>query len=163
MNKLAGDQRRCLLTEAIKTGNLDIVDMELCNDADFIQPLLETARKFDFRVILSYHNFETTPGEALIRETLLKAQNLGADIAKVAVMPKGYQDVLTLLNVTLKAREQGLKIPAITISMGPQGRLSRIAGGLFGSDITFACGSSPSAPGQIPIEDLRRAMAALYN
>ena len=163
MNKLAGDQRRCLLTEAIKTGNLDIVDMELCNDADFIQPLLETARKFGVRVILSYHNFETTPGEALIRETLLKAQNLGADIAKVAVMPKGYQDVLTLLNVTLKAREQGLKIPAITISMGPQGRLSRIAGGLFGSDITFACGNSPSAPGQIPIEDLRQAMAALYS
>jgi 3-dehydroquinate dehydratase-1 len=163
LNNLTSDHRRCLLTETIKTGNLDIVDVELCNDADFIQPILETARKFGVRVILSYHNFETTPGEAFILETLLKAQDLGADIAKVAVMPKGYQDVLRLLSATLKAREQGLKIPAITISMGPQGRLSRIAGGLFGSDITFACGNSHSAPGQIPIEELRQAMAALYS
>ncbi len=46
--------------------------------------------------------------------------------------------------------------------MGPQGRLSRLAGGLFGSDITFASGRTPSAPGQIPIEHLRHAMAALY-
>jgi len=122
-----------------------------------------TARRFGVRVILSYHNFETTPGEVFILKMLLKAQDLGADIAKVAVMPKEYQDVLTLLNATLKARQQGLKIPAITMSMGPQGRLSRIAGGLFGSDITFACGNSPSAPGQIPIEELRQAMAALYS
>jgi len=163
LNKLTRDQRKCLLTETIKTGNLDIVDMELCNDADFIQSILETAKKYGVRVILSYHNFETTPGETFILETLLKAQDLGANIAKVAVMPKKYQDVLKLLNATLKAREQGLKIPAITISMGPHGRLSRIAGGLFGSDITFACGNSPSAPGQIPIEDLRQAMAALYH
>ena len=163
LNKLASDQRQCLLTEAIKTGNLDIVDVELRNDADFVQPILETARRFGVRVILSYHNFETTPGEAFILKMLLKAQDLGADIAKVAVMPKEYQDVLTLLNATLKARQQGLKIPAITMSMGPQGRLSRIAGGLFGSDITFACGNSPSAPGQIPIEELRQAMTALYS
>ena len=36
LNNLASDHRRCLLTETIKTGNLDIVDVELCNDADFI-------------------------------------------------------------------------------------------------------------------------------
>jgi 3-dehydroquinate dehydratase-1 len=163
LNKLASEHRQCLLTEAIKTGYLDIVDIELSNDADFIQSIMETARNYGVRVILSYHNFETTPDEAIILETLLKAQNLGADIAKVAAMPKKYKDVLTLLSATLKAREQGLKIPAITISMGPLGRLSRIAGGLFGSDITFACGNTPSAPGQIPIEDLRQAMAALYS
>lgn len=163
LNKLASDQRQCLLTEATKSGNLDIVDVELCNEADFIQPILETAREFGVRVILSYHDFKTTPGEEHILETLFKVQDLGADIAKVAVMPKSHQDMLTLLSATLKAREQGLKIPAITISMGPLGRLSRIAGGLFGSDITFACGNTPSAPGQIPIEDLRQAMAALYS
>jgi len=48
------------------------------------------------------------------------------------------------------------------MSMGPQGRLTRLAGGLFGSDVTFASGSTSSAPGQIPIEMLRQAMTALY-
>ncbi len=163
IKKMTGDQRQRLYTMAITTGNLDIVDIELCNDIDFVRSIMETAGKFNVRVILSYHNFEMTPDETFIFDTLFKARDLGADIAKVAVMPKGQQDVLTLLNATLKARKQGLKIPAITMSMGPQGRLSRLAGGLFGSDITFAGGSTLSAPGQMPIEILRQGMATLYD
>ncbi len=163
LKKLTCDQRQQLLTAAMASGNLDIVDIELCNDADFVQSIMETARNFSVRVILSYHNFEMTPDETFIFDTLLKARDLGADIAKVAVTPKGCHDVLTLLSATLKAREQGLKIPAITISMGPQGRLSRLACGLFGSDITFASGGTPSAPGQIPIEILKQGMAMLYD
>ena len=87
---------------------------------------------------------------------------MGADIAKVAVMPKNYKDVLILLNATLKARTEHLEIPIITMSMGPEGGVTRLAGGLFGSDLTFAIGKEASAPGQIPIGDLRQAMSVLY-
>lgn len=160
---MSSDQRHRLLAKAMASGNLDIVDIELRNDADFVQSIMETARNASVRVILSYHNFEMTPDGTSIFDTLFKARDLGADIAKVAVMPRRYQDVLTLLNATLKARQQGLKIPAITMSMGTQGRLSRVAGGLFGSDITFASGNAPSAPGQMSIEVLRQGMAALYD
>lgn len=162
LKKLASDQRHHLLTAAMTSGNLDIVDIELCNEADFVQSIMETARKSSVRVILSYHNFDITPDETTIFDTLFKARDLGADIAKVAVMPRGDHDVLTLLSATLKARQHGLKIPAITMSMGHQGRLTRLAGGLFGSDVTFASGITSSAPGQMPIENLRQAMAALY-
>jgi 3-dehydroquinate dehydratase-1 len=48
------------------------------------------------------------------------------------------------------------------MSMGPEGAVSRLAGGLFGSDITFAIGLQASAPGQIPIKELRLAMDVLY-
>ena len=163
LKKLTRDQRQHLLTEAMASGNLDIVDIELCNDADFVQSIMETARNSSVRVILSYHDFKMTPDETFIFDTLFKARDLGADIAKVAVMPKGYHDVLILLSATLKARQQGLKIPAITMSMGPQGRLTRLAGGLFGSDITFASATIPTAPGQMPIENLRQALAAIYD
>ena len=162
LKKLTRDQRHRLLTEVMASGNLDIVDIELRNDVDFIRSIMETARNTSVRVILSYHDFKMTPNETFIFDTLLKARDLGADIAKVAVMSKGYHDVLTLLSATLKARQQGLKIPAITMSMGPQGRLTRLAGGLFGSDITFAGAATPTAPGQMPIDNLRQAMAALY-
>jgi 3-dehydroquinate dehydratase-1 len=50
----------------------------------------------------------------------------------------------------------------ITMSLGPEGRITRLAGGLFGTDITFAMGEAASAPGQIRIQTLRQAMAALY-
>jgi 3-dehydroquinate dehydratase I len=162
LKKLTRDQRQDLLTAAMASGNLDIVDIELSNDTDFIQTIIKTARQFHVRVVLSHHNFKTTPEESVILDTLFKARESGADIAKIAVMPQSYHDVLTLLKATLKAREQGLKIPAISISMGSQGVLSRIAGGLFGSDITFASSITPSAPGQIPMTALKKAMTALY-
>jgi 3-dehydroquinate dehydratase I len=51
----------------------------------------------------------------------------------------------------------------VTMAMGALGGISRIAGGLFGSDITFAMGEDASAPGQIPIDRLRQAMEVVYS
>jgi 3-dehydroquinate dehydratase-1 len=138
------------------------VDIEMCNEPDFIASVRETAKKFKTRLILSYHNFNDTPNETFIQDRLSRAQQLGADIAKVAVMPKNYADVLTLLNATLKARSGAVKVPIVTMSMGAAGGVTRLVGGLFGSDITFAIGKKASAPGQIPIAKLRQAMSVLY-
>lgn len=151
-----------LICAAIETGHLDIVDIELCNPPDFIETVLKTAGKNDVSVILSFHDFEKTPEEKVILECLMRAQNMGAHIAKAAVMPENMADVLALLNATFKARTQGLQIPIVTMSMGAQGVVTRLAGGLFGSDITFAIGKNASAPGQIHIQELRQAMTLLY-
>ena len=88
------------------------------------------------------------------------AEKQGADIAKVAVMPKAQMDVLTLLAATLAA-DNALRIPVITMSMGSMGAVSRLCGGAFGSAVTFAVGSGASAPGQIAIGDLRTAQQIL--
>ena len=161
--QIRADMRLNLLEAAIESGRIDLVDVEMCNDAAFIKDLKDTAERYGTRLIISYHNFDRTPDESFILGKLLQAQEMGADIAKVAVMPKNYKDVLTLLSATLKARTEHLKIPIITMSMGPEGRVTRLAGGLFGSDLTFAVGKETSAPGQIPIGDLRQAMSVLYD
>ena len=150
-----------LILAAMKTRLPDIVDIELCNDEKFIQAIIEAGKTYKVNVILSFHDFEKTPEGGLILDKLVCAQDLGADIAKVAVMPRTCKDVLTLMNVTLTAR-QSLEIPLVTMAMGDKGRVTRIAGGVFGSDITFAMGKTASAPGQIPIQELRQAMATLY-
>jgi 3-dehydroquinate dehydratase-1 len=152
-----------LIQAAIGTGHLDLVDAELSNETAFLEKVKEAAVRQGTKVIFSYHNFDLTPDEAFIVDKLVQAQEMGADIAKVAVMPKNYKDVLVLLNATLKARTERLKIPLITMSMGPEGGVTRLAGGLFGSDLTFAVGKELSAPGQIPIGDLRKAMAVIYD
>jgi 3-dehydroquinate dehydratase-1 len=151
-----------LIKAAVKTGLVEMVDVEICNASTFIDEIKAACSSGDTRLILSYHNFAHTPDEAFIRDKLFKAREMGADVAKVAVMPEDYGDVLTLLNATYKARTQGLQIPMITMAMAEQGGISRIAGGLFGSDITFATGQDTSAPGQIPIERLRVAMRVVY-
>ncbi len=156
--KLSADKREGLITAAIQTGYADIIDIELSNDEAFIQNIHKAVKKSSLRMILSYHNFKATPEPEYIIDTLFQARDLGADIAKVAVMPQGFEDVLTLMKATLQARKSGLKIPTIAISMGTLGNLTRLAGKLFGSDITFASNETPSAPGQIPIQLLRQAV-----
>jgi 3-dehydroquinate dehydratase-1 len=151
-----------LITEAVRTAAVDIIDVEMCNEQSFIDRVIEATQRDDAKLIFSYHNFDQTPDEGFIHAKLVEARDLGADIAKVAVMPNNYGDVLTLLSATLKARTEGLGIPIVTMAMGPGGAVTRLAGGLFGSDITFAIGKEASAPGQIPIGALRKAMDVLY-
>jgi 3-dehydroquinate dehydratase-1 len=118
----------------------------------------DVTREHGVGLILSYHNFKATPPAAELAATFRKAETLGGDVAKVAVMPQKLHDVLTLLEATLDASES-LAIPVLTMSMGGYGSLSRMIGWTFGSVITFAVGQSSSAPGQIPIDDLRTALA----
>lgn len=146
---------------ALASGHVDLIDTEMSNGTQWIRELKDASRKAGVALILSYHNFDATPGEAFLVDRLVAAQQLGADIAKVAVMSAGFGDVLTLLRAAFRARSEHLEIPMITISMEAHGALSRIVGGLFGSDITFASGVIGSAPGQVPIESLRTAWDAL--
>lgn len=162
LTKIAQEKRLELFAVAMATGNVDLVDVELCNGPEFIQAIKERAQANNVKLILSYHNFKETPSEPFIYAKLVEAQNAGADIAKLAAMPKNYGDVLTLLSATNKARNEIILCPMVTISMGPEGAISRLAGGLFGSDITFAIGLQSSAPGQIPIKELAGAMDVLY-
>jgi 3-dehydroquinate dehydratase-1 len=160
--KLPQAHRLNLIKAAIGSGHVDIVDIEMCNEPAFIHAIKTKSDAQGTKLIFSYHDFESTPEETYIYEKLKQAQSLGADIAKMAVMPHGYEDVLTLLNATLRARNHGVQIPIVTMAMGDKGSVTRLAGGLFGSDITFAMGTATTAPGQIHIERLRCAMGAIY-
>lgn len=160
--KIPQQARLNLITAAIGAGGVDIVDIEMCNAPSFIESVKKVAKANGTKLILSYHNFTHTPDENTLHDKLVQAQDAGGDIAKIAVMPNGYRDVLTLLGATLRARTGAVKVPIVTMSMGTDGVVTRIAGGLFGSDITFAIGKNASAPGQIPVDALRQAMAALY-
>ena len=91
---------------------------------------------------------------------IIEAEVEGADIAKLAVTPQAADDVLVLLQATLSA-SQRVQIPVITMSMGGIGAVTRLCGWLYGSVMTFAVGKGSSAPGQIPIEDLRAALQTM--
>jgi len=151
-----------LLSEVMVSGDVDIIDVEMCNGTDFIESINRIKEQTQTGLILSYHNFERTPSEEFILDKLVQAQEMGADIAKVAVMPKNNADVLSLLSATDRARTSGVKIPIVTMSMGAAGAITRLAGGMFGSDITFAMGEASSAPGQLPFADVKRVVDILY-
>ncbi len=141
---------------------MDIVDIEQNSSPVFREQVLDKARSTGVKVLFSSHNFTDTPNEDILCQRLCEAQRRGADIAKIAVTPNDIGDVLRLMDATYRARIELVEIPLVCISMGPMGRISRLAGGLFGSDITFACGLQSTAPGQIPLAQLHAAMAILH-
>ena len=136
---------------------VDYVDCELGNSQKDIEYLRDIAHAAGTKIIGSYHNFDRTPERDFLVAKFIEAESHGLDVAKVAVMPKSMDDVLTLLGATLEGKKR-CGLPLITMSMGGFGAVSRMVGGAFGSALTFAVGRSASAPGQVPIEDLRQVL-----
>lgn len=142
------------------TGCVALVDFEMDNEPGNVVRMRELARSRKIPLVLSFHDFQKTPPRDELLAKFAKAEELGADIAKLAVMPQAMEDVHALLGATLQAsHERG--IPVVSMAMGPLGAISRVGGGVFGSALTFAVGASASAPGQMPIEDVRAGVAML--
>ena len=139
------------------SGQIDLIDLELFHNKEEITQVRDIAKKHQVLLILSYHNFQATPALPTLLEKCVEAELLGADLAKISVMAQDEKDVLHLLQVTQEANES-TAIPLITISMGPLGSITRMFGFAFGSCITFGIGYASSAPGQIPIEDVRQVI-----
>ena len=77
-------------------------------------------------------------------------------------MPKSTGDVLTLLAATAEMHEKYADRPIITMSMSAKGVVSRLSCEAFGSAMTFGAAGQASAPGQIPVEQLKQALDILH-
>jgi 3-dehydroquinate dehydratase-1 len=141
-------------------GAADIVDFEVDNDPVHVAAVGDYARAMKMPLVLSFHDFNATPMVDDIVAKFEQAQALGADVAKIAVMPQSNDDVFALLAATSRAARE-LLIPVVSMAMGPMGAITRTNGWLFGSAMTFAVGASSSAPGQMPIEDVRSVIEAM--
>lgn len=147
---------------AIRTNNIDLVDIELFNEERVVKAILAAAKENGVYVIMSNHDFAKTPAKEEMVARLRKMQEYGADIPKIAVMPQSVNDVIALLDATQTMKTQYADTPIITMSMGGTGVISRLAGEVFGSAFTFAAGKEASAPGQIPVEELRTVLTILH-
>jgi 3-dehydroquinate dehydratase I len=152
-----------LLKTAIETKNIDLIDVELFYEESDVKELVAAAKKNGVYVIMSNHDFHKTPKKEEIIYRLRKMQEFGAHIPKIAVMPNSVEDLLTLLDATHTMKTKYADRPIITMSMASTGLLSRLAGELFGSACTFGAGKEVSAPGQIPVDQLRSVLEVFHN
>ena len=125
---------------------------------EVVKEVVEFAHSVNVKVVASNHDFDKTPSKGDIVSRLIKMQDLGADIPKIAVMPKCKLDVLELLEATTIMSEKYANRPIITMSMAGQGVISRLCGEVFGSCLTFGAVNKASAPGQINIEELNKVL-----
>ncbi|MBQ8803433.1 MAG: type I 3-dehydroquinate dehydratase [Tyzzerella sp.] len=147
---------------AAASGDVDLLDVEIFSDEDTVRSIIEYAHDKGVKVVGSNHDFQKTPPQDEIVKRLQKMQELGADILKVAVMPQTKKDVITLLAATEEMVTNYAAQPVVTMSMSGQGVISRLAGEVFGSAITFGAAKKASAPGQIPVGELEQVLAIIH-
>lgn len=155
------DQVFAVYAAVCRAGCVDLFDYELSSAPSHFAQAVALAKETGARLIASFHNFQETPSVEEILAKFVAMEKAGADIAKVAVMPRELRDVLTLLEATLEG-QKAISLPIISMSMGAHGSLSRLFGWVFGSSVTFAVGEASSAPGQVPIEQLNTVVDILH-
>ncbi|MCD8082005.1 MAG: type I 3-dehydroquinate dehydratase [Clostridiales bacterium] len=147
---------------AAESGQVDLIDVEGFTGDAVVTDIISAAHNSGVRVVVSNHDFGKTPDKDELIRRLIKMQELGADLPKIAVMPQSKKDVLTLLEATREMSEEHANRPIITMSMSGAGLISRLCGEVFGSALTFGAVGKASAPGQINVSDLREILTCLH-
>ncbi|MBK0026191.1 type I 3-dehydroquinate dehydratase [Stenotrophomonas sp. S48] len=150
-----------LYATLLRGGFAQLIDVEMFRDPNVVQALVAQAHKAGVKVVMSNHDFQATPPREEIVARLLKQQAMGADVLKIAVMPRDAGDVLALLEATWQVRQRSDK-PLLTMSMGGTGVVSRLAGETFGQALTFGMIGTPSAPGQVEVEQLQDVLQVIH-
>lgn len=146
----------------IASGKVDLVDVEVFTAENVVQEVISCAHRYGIKVIGSNHDFAKTPDKKELIRRLCHMQEVGVDIPKLAVMPQGKEDVLNLLCATAEMESSYADRPIITMSMAGLGTVSRMAGEVFGSAVTFGAVKKASAPGQIEVNELKHILEVMH-
>ncbi len=150
-----------LYATLLRGGFTQLIDVEMFRDPERVAALVAQAHAAGVKVVMSSHDFHATPAREEIVARLLRQEAMGADVLKIAVMPRDAGDVLALLDATWQVRQRSSK-PLLTMSMGGTGVVSRLAGETFGQALTFGMIGTPSAPGQVEVEKLQQVLQVIH-
>lgn len=156
------EDRIGLLTNLISSKDgPDAIDIELSAGRKERDKIIKEAKDHGKTVIISSHDFLKTPSPQDMKAILEEMFLAGADIAKLAVMPRSMEDTLNLLRVTLDFKDTGKSV--CTIAMGRQGKHTRVVAPLYGSVLTYASieNDTAAAPGQLPVDEVKKIMEML--
>ncbi|XP_008813741.1 bifunctional 3-dehydroquinate dehydratase/shikimate dehydrogenase, chloroplastic isoform X1 [Phoenix dactylifera] len=132
----------------------EYVDIELKVAEEFVR-LISGKKPENFKLIVSSHNYQSTPSSEELGSLVARIQAVGADIVKIATTAVDIVDVTRMFQVIVHCQEK--QVPMIGLVMGERGVISRLLCPKFGGYLTFGTldAGKESAPGQPTISDLR--------
>lgn len=148
------EERIAPLLAAI-AGGAAYVDIELRAAAELRQRVIAAAQTGATRVIVSWHDFAGTPGEAELAAIVSRQQQSGGHLGKIVTTATRAGEVLRVLALPNQAAALGF--PLIAFCMGEAGKISRLATLYLGGAMTYAAPAAgqATAPGQLPAATLR--------
>lgn len=150
------EQKIFLLQESVQLG-AEYIDIDFEFNPELLSKLkqrIDTENSGKTQLILSAHFFEGTPTFPALKNRVQRMQNSGADIVKIATMPKKNRDLITILRFAENMKKTNQKF--IAMSMAQMGKISRVLIPLLGGEMMFAplTKEEASAPGQICRDEL---------
>lgn len=146
------------LIAAISAG-ADMVDMEIDSPEGFRNELIKQAKSKKCRIILSYHDYKSTPSEDLLKNLMSECYSKGADIAKIACQVNAADDNARLLSLyALPGRK-------VIIGMGELGRITRLAALYLGAAFSYVSpeNGNSTAAGQLSYKEFQTIQNLLNN
>src|SRR5258706_10821674 len=120
--------------------------------------IIRNVKKFNLGLVISHHDYQTTPSEKNLIKIARTAYAKKADIVKIATRVKTESDIRTLLAVNQRFAPKKLMT---VMGMGPLGTLSRLVGPLFHTCLLYGYIGTPTASGQLSYRDLQESIRAL--
>jgi len=154
----------------LKHLKIDYIDMDIETPVNLIKTIKKLSPKS--KIIISYHNFKSTPKDNELKRIAKKCLKKGADIIKIAAFAKTVKDSIRMLKFLEQTKRSfvlankgfcvskntsTVKVKAICLCMGEKGRITRMAGHLFGNYLMYAPLElkKETAEGQIDVKKLR--------
>lgn len=133
-----------------------LVDIELRSAVE-MRPIVDKAHARGVKVMGSFHDFQATPGDDVLRGAIGFAQPAGLDAVKIATYLNSQADLVRLLQITGESHRLRLS----SMGMGPWGRISRLVLAKAGSLLNYGFIGESNAPGQWPAARLKELLAEL--
>jgi 3-dehydroquinate dehydratase-1 len=133
------------------------VDIEIEAGKELQQAIIKKAHEHACKVIISYHNYDETPGLKDLYKIVDECYALGADVAKLATLSKSDADNARILSLFSTNK------PLVALGMGDIGKLTRIVTPLLGAEFTFAAmdDGTGTAPGQMTYSAMKSVLELL--
>ncbi|MEM2896526.1 MAG: type I 3-dehydroquinate dehydratase [Candidatus Bathyarchaeia archaeon] len=145
------EKRKEILLNAARAG-FEYIDIELSMPS--LQGMINELKKYNTKIIISFHDFEKTPGIKELKNVLKQEIDNGADVCKIITMAKKLEDNLTVLNFL---NEESKRVKLVSFAMGEYGKISRVLSPFFGSYFTFVSleKGKETALGQLSVYELK--------
>lgn len=150
-------ERIHLLKLAIDSG-ADYIDVEIEAEENYRKELVEYAKEKGCKVVISYHNFESTPDYYKLKSITETCFNMGADIAKIVTTVSNNKDRLNVISLYKTGKDN-----VVAFGMGEKGKLTRALSIELGAPYTYAMpdGGTAVAPGQISKSELKKQINSI--
>ncbi len=147
-------------TRVKKNSGKRYLDLDFDSPEDYRNDLITAARKADFKIILSYHNFNNTESYERLMEIYESCIKRGADIVKISTYSKTIQECSRILQLYSATRKNSL----VAFSIGEEGRFTRLVAHFLGSPFIYCTldQDNPTAPGQLTIEEAEKLTSKKY-